>query len=390
MFENPPEKNAVPNVKEIINSSTEMNPEAIQELDSIARLISNLKETQDALRESEEKYRLLFSNVPLGILHFDSKGKITTCNDNFLTIIDTEKENVVGAALADVIDIHLVSAIENALAGTFGHYEGDFTSRTSGKITQVRVNFAPVILDNGVISGGVGIFEDITERKQIERIFFHDILNTAGSLNNVVSLVNDENINRSDRKELLDVVESISKRIIDEINTHKHLLTADKSKLQLNIQKIQSLKFLESISNYFDRLDILENKKIQISLESENIEFESDETLLGRVLSNMIKNAIEASQDGEQITLWCGLDKNSVSFSVHNLTVIPEDIQTQLFNRTVSTKGSGRGLGIYSMKYLTEKYLDGKIFFMSTKEKGTTFVVNYPIQSSELKLFDSH
>ncbi len=367
------------NVKEIINSENELNPGTIQELDTIAQLISDLKHTQVALHESEEKYRLLFSNVPLGILHFDSVGKITTCNENFTTIIDTKKEKIINEPLKEVIDIQLVSAIENALSGTVGHYEGDFISKTSGKITPVRVNFAPIILDDGVISGGVGIFEDITERKQIERIFFHDIINTAGNLVNLVEVINDEDLGEAERQNFIRMFGEISKRIIDEINTHKHLITSEKSKIRLNIQTISSLDFLKKITETYNQSDFFESRSIKISEESQNIQFTGDETLLSRVIGNMLKNAIEASNPGESITLTSQSITDKVIFSVHNPAFIPVDIQSQLFNRSVSTKGAGRGLGLYSMKFLTEHYLNGTIAFTSSKKGGTTFTVSYPI-----------
>lgn len=367
------------NVKEIINSENELNPGTIQELDTIAQLISDLKHTQVALHESEEKYRLLFSNVPLGILHFDSVGKIATCNENFTTIIDTKKEKIINEPLKEVIDIQLVSAIENALSGTVGHYEGDFISKTSGKITPVRVNFAPIILDDGVISGGVGIFEDITERKQIERIFFHDIINTAGNLVNLVEVINDEDLGEAERQNFIRMFGEISKRIIDEINTHKHLITSEKSKIRLNIQTISSLDFLKKITETYNQSDFFESRSIKISEESQNIQFTGDETLLSRVIGNMLKNAIEASNPGESITLTSQSITDKVIFSVHNPAFIPVDIQSQLFNRSVSTKGAGRGLGLYSMKFLTEHYLNGTIAFTSSKKGGTTFTVSYPI-----------
>lgn len=368
------------NVKEIINSKTELNPETIEELDLITQLVLDLKNTQAALQESEEKYRLLFSNVPLGILHFDSQGKITTFNGNFKKIIDTSEETIIGEYLIKVIDIHLVSAIENALAGTIGHYEGNFVSRTTGKITPVRVNFAPIVLEDGKINGGVGIFEDITERKQIERIFFHDIINTAGSLSNISELIDYDSISNPETKELLEIASSISKRIIDEIKTHQHLITSDKSKIKLQLKKFKSLDFLENISNYFYRTDILGSKILSIAPESENVEFETDETVLGRVLNNMIKNAIEASDEYDKIDLDCKMENRMLTFSVHNSAYIPEEIQSQLFNHSVSTKGAGRGLGLYSMKYLTEKYLNGIIRFSSSKKDGTTFSASYPLE----------
>ncbi|PKL82993.1 MAG: hypothetical protein CVV24_07180 [Ignavibacteriae bacterium HGW-Ignavibacteriae-3] len=368
------------NVKEIINSKIELDPETIQELDSIAQLISDLKQAQNALHESETKYRLFFNNVPLGILNFDSNGIITSCNENILAIIDSSKEKIIGQKLIDLIDIQLVSAIENTLSGTVGHYEGDFVSSTSGKITPIRVNFAPIILDDGVISGGFGIFEDITERKQIERIFFHDIINTAGNLVNLVEMFNDEEIEPYEQQKLVKLFGEISKRIIDEINTHRHLVTSEKSKIRLNVRKIKSLDFLIKIVDTHNQTDLFDSHHIAISNDSENVVFDCDETLLGRVLGNMIKNAIEASDPGETILLTSKISNGMVNYSVHNSSYIPSDIQSQLFNRSVSTKGAGRGLGLYSMKYLTENYLKGKISFTSSKTKGTTFTVAYPLQ----------
>lgn len=371
------------NVKEIINSNTELNPETIKELDVIAQLISELKSTQSALRESEEKYRLLFSNVPLGVIHFDGVGKITTCNDNFTRIVDTPREKIVGEKLTDVMDIHLASAIENAIAGNIGHYEGDFISRMTGKIAPVRVNFAPIKLDDGKMNGGVGIFEDITERKQIERIFFHDIINTAGNLNHITEMIDYEDITNPETKELLEVVCNVSKRIIDEIKTHQHLITSDTSKINLKVKEISSLKFLEEICNHFFHSDIFGFPEIYISPKSKDIIFESDETILGRVLHNMIKNAIEASTGQDAIQLQCDFVNDMVKFTVHNGAYIPEEIQAQIFTHSISTKSAGRGLGLYSMKYLTEKYLNGNISFKSSQKEGTTFIASYPLKINQ-------
>jgi PAS domain S-box-containing protein len=357
----------------------------MQELDFVADAISELQKTKEALRESEEKYRMLFSNVPLGILHFDSNAIITNCNENFANILDLQKEGITGKYLNEVIDLHLVSAIENALSGTIGHYEGDFVSKASGKITYVRVNFAPIILDSGLNNGGVGIFEDITERKQIEKIFFHDIMNTAGSLLNFTELLEEEDQNIEEKKELFQVFGSLAKRIINELNTHRHLLTSGKNEIKLNIKKIHSVSFINGMIDLFDHPDIFSSRKINVSNECEDIEFETDETILSRIIGNMIKNSIEASSPNEEITLKCSLKNEMIRFSVHNSVVMPDEIQQQLFTRSVSTKGAGRGLGIYSMKYLTETYLHGSVSFTSTKEKGTTFIVSYPLKYSSVE-----
>ncbi|MFH1754786.1 MAG: hypothetical protein ABIA59_03700 [Candidatus Latescibacterota bacterium] len=50
----------------------------------------------------------------------------------------------------------------------------------------------------------------------------------------------------------------------------------------------------------------------------------------------------------------------------------------QLINRAFSTKGNDRGWGAYSIKLITEQYLDGEVSFISSAEEGTTFKARYP------------
>jgi signal transduction histidine kinase len=101
--------------------------------------------------------------------------------------------------------------------------------------------------------------------------------------------------------------------------------------------------------------------------------------LLSRVLGNMIRNAIEASSPGETVTIGCFGKDDKIHFWVHNPAYMPEGIGLQVFDRSFSTKGAGRGLGTYSAKYPTEKYLAGEISYTSSEEQGTTFTAVYPL-----------
>ncbi len=104
-------------------------------------------------------------------------------------------------------------------------------------------------------------------------------------------------------------------------------------------------------------------------------------SLLLRVLCNMIKNALEACGKGETVTAGCARQDGHVEFRVHNPGCMPREVQLQVFQRSFSTKGTGRGLGTYSIKLLTERYLHGHVSFISTPEQGTTFSVRYPLMS---------
>jgi sensor histidine kinase regulating citrate/malate metabolism len=62
--------------------------------------------------------------------------------------------------------------------------------------------------------------------------------------------------------------------------------------------------------------------------------------------------------------------------------LIPRDVQLQLFQRAFSTKGMGRGWGTYSIRLLTERYLGGRVGFISTKKHRTVFTISIPSLAS--------
>jgi len=100
--------------------------------------------------------------------------------------------------------------------------------------------------------------------------------------------------------------------------------------------------------------------------------------LLRRVLSNLIKNALEASVRGQEVRIACARKDDRIVFSVSNPTVIPESVLSHLFVRSFSTKAPGRGLGTSAARLFTEDFLRGTIRAESRPGEGTTFTVSLP------------
>jgi len=105
----------------------------------------------------------------------------------------------------------------------------------------------------------------------------------------------------------------------------------------------------------------------------------TDLRLLKRVITNMLRNAMEATKSGDRVTLRCCEEGDRVVFLVHNDSVMPEEVQMQLFQRSFSTKAdTGRGIGTHSMKLIGERYLHGEVGFTSRAPEGTTFWIKLP------------
>ncbi|MGI6549973.1 MAG: PAS domain S-box protein [Syntrophomonadales bacterium] len=147
----------------------------------IVRDVTQRKEAEEALRQSESKYRLVFENTPLGILHFDGQGRITACNESLIQIVGpSEKGTLIGFNLLHLPEKGLAEGVKQALNGQKAYFQGDFRSNISDKVTPIEAQIAPVMSEEGQPLGGVIIVSDFTERKQYEdtirHLAYHDAL----------------------------------------------------------------------------------------------------------------------------------------------------------------------------------------------------------------------
>ncbi|WP_333871529.1 HAMP domain-containing sensor histidine kinase [Desulforamulus putei] len=219
-------------------------------------------------------------------------------------------------------------------------------------------------------------------RRALERIFFHDILNTAGSLRGVVELLGHTK-DPAKVKELLQDLEEVSASLIEEILEQRDLVSAENNELRVNREPVESGELLNYIIHQLSNHPAARGIFLKVDEATENVSFVTDPVLLKRVLGNMVKNALEASKTGDTVTLGVMKKERRVQFWVNNPLVMSREVQLQVFQRSFSTKGSGRGLGTYSMKLLTERYLKGTISFVVNEEKGTTFIASYPLHLSD-------
>lgn len=222
---------------------------------------------------------------------------------------------------------------------------------------------------------------DIGEQKRkraLERIFFHDVINTAGGLNGFIDYMKDID-DQEELRQTLDDISQLSTRLLDEIIAQRDLASAENNELAVIEGEINSVMFVKNIALQMLHHQVSEGKNIIVENNIPNIIFRSDKRLLERVLTNMLKNGIEATKKGGDVKLGVYTKGNKIVFYVNNLTIIPREVELQIFQRSFSTKGGNRGLGTYSMKLIGEKYLNGKVGFTTNIKDGTTFFIELPL-----------
>jgi K+-sensing histidine kinase KdpD len=215
-------------------------------------------------------------------------------------------------------------------------------------------------------------------RKALERIFFHDIINTAGSLNSLIEIMKDVDETQK-LKEFMELAGNTSKELIDEILAQRELLAAENNELKVNRTAVFTHDLLNELVMSIMHNEFARERIVIIDKNSINLTFTTDILLLKRVLVNMLKNALEATPVKGKVVIGCDNGDTNVLFWVYNSAFMPKDVQSQIFMRSFSTKGNNRGLGTYGMKLLGERYLNGKVFFESDEIKGTKFFIKLPL-----------
>lgn len=125
--------------------------------------------SEAALYESEARYRLMFSQSPLGVLHYDSKGDVLDCNDMIVEILGTSRKKVLGTSMIhDVADEKMVAAVRTSLQTGWAYYEDTYEPVAGINVTPLRAFFNAVTGNDEAIVGGVAIIEDFSQRKRAE------------------------------------------------------------------------------------------------------------------------------------------------------------------------------------------------------------------------------
>jgi signal transduction histidine kinase len=243
-----------------------------------------------------------------------------------------------------------------------------------------RVTCSPVFF-NGEMYTLMNL-EDISSEKRnaiLENIFFHDVLNRLGGLTGIIHVIKTEN-KQHEIAEYIDLLETISEMTIEEIQSQRHLKAAENNNLILNIQEHSAFDIIESVRKQIAFHPVMNSLSMILDTGCVDFKLYTDSTLLKRILLNMTKNAAEASPEDGTIRIHCLKKSGTALFSVNNQGMIPYDVQLQIFQRSYSTKGYGRGLGTYSMKLFGENYLKGKVYFTSDEKEGTTFTIELPVE----------
>jgi nitrogen-specific signal transduction histidine kinase len=351
----------------------------------------------------EMYFRDMLEAFPSPVAVLNRERQIVACNSQFAeTVPNGQDDALLGLRLGESIGCvnvgeapggcgtgkgcrlcGAVIAMLQAQEGTPGIQECRINAHSDGSIVALdyRVLAVPLtVRDHEVTVLSLVDISDEKRRKVLERMFFHDVLNTASGVRSVAELYH--LVSDHERDALIADLENLSTQLIGEIIEHRDLLLAERDELQARLQPTLPHDMIRHVGALYRFHSLAIGKDVQTIEDGDLPPVDTDPTLLGRVLGNLLKNALEASAAGDGVTLRCLRGDGEIHFIVHNPAPMPEDVKLQVFQRSFSTKAKDRGIGTYSARLLTERMLGGRIWFTSSAEEGTAFTVAIPLSAS--------
>ena len=172
-------------------------------------------------------------------------------------------------------------------------------------------------------------------------------------------------------------VDEYSKTLIQQIDTMSSIASAFSNFAKMPAQQNETLNVANIVKL---ALDIFSEDYIFFSTEDEEIIAKFDRTQLIRVVTNLVKNAIQSIPEDRdpKIDVSVGSEDENVTILVSDNGIgISEENNVKIFEPKFTTKSSGMGLGLAMVKNIVETY-NGSITFTSQLGEGTTFKVTFP------------
>ncbi len=291
---------------EMVNSQLEEN--VAQKTKELRDDIKKRQEIEKALKENETKYRNIFENSPIGIVHYDQTGTITDCNEYFINIIGSSAASLIGFNMLNRVDNQgVIDAVKQSLRNGIGYYEGWYSSVTARKNTYVNITFKGLKNEAGQFDSGIGLIEDITHRKQIEqeielslkeknlllRELYHRTKNNmqviASMLKIQSRLSNDTNL------------QIVMQEVVNKINAmslvHQKLYEAQ------NLSRINLKEYIEDFMVHLIQSYEKKDHQVILDMDLQDVSISVDAAVpLGLVIteliSNVFKHAFPTKKDG--------------------------------------------------------------------------------------------
>jgi PAS domain S-box-containing protein len=381
----------------------------------ISRDITQRKQTEEELRQSEERYRALFENANDAIVTFTLEGIVTSVNRGLEALLGWSREELIGQHYRKFVTPASVAVGEERtrrfLAGERlpSIFEGEHVAK-DGRVVPVEVRTRPICNHAGQPLGFQGIYRDLTIRKQAEEALrrakeaaeaasrskseflatmSHELRTPLGIILGYTEMLLDTGSGQlgAEQADYLRRIDRSARELLDLITAVLDLSRLEAGRLPLLIQEAQVGALLQEVQAETQPLQEQSRLAFVWDVEPELPLLYTDPGKLKVVLKNLISNAVKFTKAGS-VTVAARRHQGGVELRVSDtgMGIPPEALEVifepfrQLEHSTTRQIG-GTGLGLHVVKRVLE-LLGGTVTVESRIGQGSTFSIWVPQGSS--------
>ncbi len=370
--------------------------------DPLHNLFTRLKQSEETLKESEEKFRLTFENAADAIFWADTvTGAIINCNHSAEILLERKKDEIIGIHQTELHPVEKSEFYKNMFRKHI-ETEGIITDEVeiltkSGKIIPATVTASIIIVSEQPIIQG--IFHNISQRKKAEQRLKNLISTVSHELRTPITvLMMSIDLYKQKRDsltpELLNSIIETGERnvlLLKELSEDLILVSQiDEKKLKLDLREYDPLKLLEEILMFLEPFSQEKNIRFRLDI-NENINLKGDIKRIDQIFRIILDNAIKYSHENTIVEISVlnkykgeynpkGVDGVLLQFKNYGIGISKKDLPhifERFYRASNVSETSGTGLGLSIAKDLIELH-QGDIYIESDLSEKTTFSIFFP------------
>ena len=383
--------------------------------DKIAELnfeINQRKKAEILLQKSEEQFRLVFQNAPIGIVIISTEGKIISVNRSFCNTVGFERDEIIGIPIKYLFEKNDLEGFENDSLVYDGKPIADIsTERTllkkEGKEINVIVKLVSVLDEKNKVKHYVMQLLDITEIKRVQQELVaalkkaeesdrlksaflaqmsHEIRTPLNVILTSIPLLADEISSKDEElKIILDSVKSAGRRLQRTIDMILNMSSVQSGNYKPVFEKFDLLTDLKKLMNEFKSLSDDKGLELKFKQSADESFIVADRYTVNQIFQNLINNAIKYTLKGYVEVFVRNENDNKVRVEIRDSGIGMSDeylkkIFTPFSQEDVGYKREfeGNGLGLA----LVKKYVElnkAEIEVESEKSIGSVFSVTFDL-----------
>jgi PAS domain S-box-containing protein len=370
--------------------------------------INQRKKAELSLQKSEEQFRLVFQNAPIGIVIISTEGKIISVNKSFCDTIGFERDEIIGIPIKYLFEQNDLEGFSEGTLDLNGNPVADINTekmllKKEGKEIHVIVKSVSVLDENGKVKHYVMQLLDISEIKRVQRELVdalnkaeesdrlksaflaqmsHEIRTPLNVILTSIPLIADEiSSEDEDLKIILDSVKSAGKRLQRTIDMILSMSSVQSGNYKATFEKFNIVPDLQNMVKEFKSLSDDKGLKLKFSQSDDSAFITADRYTVNQVFQNLINNAIKYTLKGYVEVYVKNLLNDKVKIEIRDSGIgMSEEYLQRMFtpfsqeDTGYKREFEGNGLGLA----LVKKYIElnrAEISVESEKNIGSVFSV---------------